>query len=83
MNTPDSKTVKMTLKNKGVNVLRTLTYKGTLILTVADSNASLTESILAELNIMQQFGPMNPAKPAKANMLGYAKAAEFTCLVQL
>lgn len=83
MTTPNAAEVKQILKNKGVKVLRTLTYKGRLILTVADVNASLTESILAELQIMQQFGPTNPVKVARANILGYAHAAEFTCLVQL
>lgn len=83
MATPNSKSVKQTLKDNGVKVLRTLTYNSKLILTVADIDASLTETILADLNIMQQFGPTNPIKPAKANMLGYAKAAEFTCLIQL
>lgn len=83
MTTPNSKSVKETLKSKGVKVLRTLVYNGTLILTVAAPNALLAESVLAELGIMQQFGPRNQAKPAKANVLGYANAAEFTCLVQL
>lgn len=83
MTTPNSKSVKETLKSKGVKVLRTLVYKGQLIVTVAAVNATLTESVLAELGIVQQFGPMNPSKPAKANLLGYSNAAEFTCLSQL
>lgn len=83
MTTPNASEVKQILKDKGVKVLRTLTYKGRLILTVSDVNASLTESILAELQIVQQFGPTNPVKAAKANILGHAHAAEFTCLIQL
>lgn len=83
MKTPNAAEVKKTLKDKGVKVLRAITYRGYVILTVADVNASLTESVLAELNIMQQHGPRNPIRSAKANMLGYVKAAEFTGLVQL
>jgi hypothetical protein len=83
MKTINSKQVKETLKNKGIKVLRALTYNGKLILTVSESQAVAVEAMLAEMNIMQQYSVYSPAVAAKANILGRANAAEFTCLVQL
>lgn len=82
MTTIDTRDLKVTLKNMGVRVLRTLTYKGGVIITVNAESVSVCENYFESKNICC-VRPMNAPKKAKANVLGYAGAAEFTSLYQL
>jgi hypothetical protein len=83
MTAPDAKFIKSALKVIGINVKRAFIYRGYMILTVAECDASECEQSLNELNILQRLSPLDAPKTAKANILGYGDAAEFTGLVQL
>lgn len=82
MRTINTKEFKATLKSEGINVLRVLAYKGGVILTIDAAHALKCESYLQMKNIMC-VRPMNAPIKAKANLLGYSNAAEFTSLFQL
>jgi hypothetical protein len=82
MTTINASDLKKTLKSMGVNVLRTLTYKGGVIITVEASFVAVCEEYFKSNNIAC-VRPMNLPIPAKANVLGYRNAAEFTSLYQL
>lgn len=82
MTTINASNLKATLKGMGVKVLRTLTYKGGVIITVDASCVSVCEDYF-KANKIACVRPMNVPVPAKANILGYKNAAEFTSLYQL
>jgi hypothetical protein len=82
MTTIDASNLKSTLKSNGVKVLRAVTYKGGVILTIDASSVSFCEDYFKANNI-ECVRPMNLPVPAKANLLGYKNAAEFTSLFQL
>ncbi len=71
------------MKANGVKVLRVLTTGRSIILTIDAANVEMAQSILSSLNIMQQYGAVNPLRKPVANVLGINNAAEFNCLVQL
>lgn len=82
MTTINAKELKNNLKEIGVKVLRSQVYKGGVILTIGKEFASSVEQYLESKNIAC-VRPMNQPIKAKANILGYADAAEFTSLFQL
>lgn len=82
MTTINASELKSTLKSIGVKVLRTLTYKGGVIITVDASSVSVCENYFESNNIWC-VRPRNAPAKAKANILGFANAAEFTSLYQL
>lgn len=82
MKSINAKELKTNLKNMGVKVLRSEAYKGGVILTIGKEFVSSVESYL-ESNNIACVRPMNQPIKAKANVLGYADAAEFTSLFQL
>jgi hypothetical protein len=82
MKTLDSKNLKKELQAHGITVKRVLTYKGGVIVTIDMDHVSICERFLMERNI-KCVRPMNAPISAKANILGYANAAEFTSLFQL
>jgi hypothetical protein len=82
MTTINASDMKKTLKSMGVKVLRTLTYKGGVIITIDREFVSLCEEYFEAMNIAC-VRPYNAPVKAKANMLGINNAAEFTSLHQL
>lgn len=82
MKSIDASELKSTLKSRGVKVLRSFTYKTGVILTIDAAHVSFCEEYFKANNIAC-VRPMNAPIPAKANLLGYNNAAEFTSLHQL
>lgn len=82
MTTINAKELKSTLKEMGVKVLRSETYRFGVILTIDASFVSIVETYFETKNIAC-VRPQNLPVKAKANLLGYKNAAEFTSLYQL
>lgn len=82
MTTINASDLKITLKSMGVKVLRTLTYRGGVIVTIDREFADLCEEYFEAMNIAC-VRPQNAPIKAKANVLGINNAAEFTSLWQL
>jgi hypothetical protein len=82
MTTINAVELKKTLKSIGVKVLRVLTYRTGVILTIDESCVEVCERYFEENKIVC-IRPMNAPIKAKANRLGRRNAAEFTSLYQL
>jgi hypothetical protein len=82
MKTINASEMKKTLKSMGVKVLRILTYKGGVIVTIDKEFVTLCEEYFEAMNIAC-VRPCNAPIKAKANILGIHNAAEFTSLYQL
>lgn len=83
MRTPDSKSVKQTLKSNGIEVKRSVVFSRKLTVTVAIDDAEKALSILNSLGLKQSWNPYAPATEIKTNRVGCLGVAEFTSLVQL
>lgn len=81
MTTPNAKEIKKTLKNAGVNVLRSVTFGETVTVTVDRNHGEKAKEIIVAMGLLQRWSKFEPAKtPIVNHCFGWS---EFTSLVSL